>query len=112
MHGRTPLVEVDDVLEKVFVFLPATPLILTPRGRRPVGPGVKLVILVHELVHACGLTDDEHGTADLFHGTPQVDYGHTPADDRVWVTVGKNRIVMPPLRLSGETAGRIRKLWN
>ena len=112
MHGRTPLVEVDGKLEKAFVLVPANPLIHTPRGSRPVGGGVKLVILVHELVHACGLTNAEHGTADLFHGSPQPDYGRTAAEDRVSVTVGKDRILMPPLRLTGQTANRIRALWG
>jgi hypothetical protein len=112
MHGNSPLVEIDGKLEKVFVLVPANPLINTPRGSRPVGPGVKLVILVHELVHACGLTNAEHGTADLFHGSPQPDYGRTAAEDRLSVTVGKDRILMPPLRLTGQTAGRIRALWT
>jgi hypothetical protein len=112
MHGSTLLLEIGGKVEKAFIFLPARPLVNTPGGQRPVGGGVKLLILVHEFVHACGLTNAEHGTADLFHGSPQVDPGAAPGGDRVRVDAANGRIVMPPLRLAGETTDRIRRLWH
>lgn len=109
LHGYTALVSRDGKIERAFVFLPSTPQVNTPRGPREAGPGVKLVIAVHELVHACGLTNAEHSNDDLFMGFPNVDAGTRPQGDRVRVS---HSVVMPPLVLSTGTANRIRTLWG
>jgi hypothetical protein len=113
MHGLTMQVKYASPLRvaKAFVYLPLNPLGNTPRGQRPAGTGVRLVIAFHELVHACGLSNDDHGSA-AFHGTPSFDYGRTAADDRIVVGSGRKRIVMPPLVLSGETRRLIRDNWS
>lgn len=111
LHGRTRQVQRDDGMEKAYVYLPAQPLINTPNGRRPVGPGVMLVIGVHEFVHACGLTDAEHSTEDLFQGNPTVDSGRSAVQDRVMGRRGKQTVWMPALFLSAETAQRIKDNW-
>ncbi len=110
MHGRTFLFVVGGKVEKAAVFLPSTPLVNTPRGRRPVGAFVMKFIAVHELVHACGLTDADHSKDDLFHGSPHVDHGDTPLLDKVRIDFRGRRIVMPPLILSS-SVGRIRGVW-
>src|SRR5262249_62264785 len=55
MHGRTFLPQRNGTIEKAYVYLPATPLISTPQGSRPVGHAVMKLIAVHEFVHASGL---------------------------------------------------------
>jgi hypothetical protein len=94
---------------KAFTTLPGTPKINTPNGSRDVGDGVKLVILVHEFVHACGLTNAEHSPDDLFLGVPRVQLGNTPADDKIEVSGGK---LLPPLFLSAKTVSAIQSNWT
>lgn len=111
LHGRTRQVQRDGGMEKAYVYLPAQPLINTPKGRRPVGPGVLLVIGVHEFVHACGLTDAEHSAEDLFQGNPTVDSGRSSAQDRVMGQRAGQTVWMPALFLSPVTAKRIKDNW-
>ena len=112
MHGRTLQFSRDDRIEKAFVFLPTAPRINTPRGQRPVGAGVLKVICVHELVHACGLTNTEHTQDDLFQANPQVDPGTTATQDRVRIQTRTRTSTMPPLVLGAETVRRIKELWG
>ena len=93
-------------IAKAFVVVPATPQINAPP--RGVGDGVKLVILVHEFVHACGLSNADHNANDLFSGFPQARAGSTPSDDKVEVNQQRR---LPPLFLTAQTAGVIRGVW-
>ena len=111
MHGRTLLFSRTGEVEKAFIFLPSQPQVNTPRGMRAVGVNVMRVILVHEFVHACGLSNAEHSTDDLFQANPQVDPGTTAAGDRVRIEVRGRMSWMPPLVLSGLTVANIRRLW-
>ena len=112
MHGRTFLFSRDGKIEKAFIFLPSQPQINTPWGVRGVGTNIMKLIAVHELVHACGLTNAEHSKDDLFQANPTVDPGTTPAKDRVLIRMGNRDIWMPPLILSGSTVRHIQQLWN
>jgi hypothetical protein len=94
---------------KAFITVPGTPKINTPTSNRDVGDGVKLVIMVHEFVHACGLTNADHSPDDLFFGFPQARVGKTPADDKIEVSGGK---LLPPLFLSGKTVSVIQNNWT
>ena len=94
-------------IAKAFIVLPADPQI-NANPPRAVGDGVKLVILVHELVHACGLSNSDHNPDDLFGGVPQARAGNTPPEDKIEFN---NNRRMPPLLLSDETARRIRAIW-
>lgn len=111
MHGRIFLIERGGRIERAFIFLPRRPQVNTPRGIRGVGQNVMKVIAVHELVHACGLTDAEHSADDLFQGNPQVDPGTNAVRDRVRIQSAGSMSRMPPLVLSGSTARRISALW-
>ncbi len=112
MHGSTFLFSRGGAIEKAFIFLPSNPQVNTPRGVRAVGVNVMKLIAAHELVHACGLSNAEHSTDDLFQGSPQVDPGTTPAGDRVRIEARGRMSWMPPLVLSGPTVGHIQRLWS
>jgi hypothetical protein len=98
-------------IAKAFIVVPATPQINAPqpRGVSAVGDGVKLVIAVHELFHACGLSNSDHNQDDLFAGFPQTRAGSKAADDKLEVN---NNKVLPPLFLSAKTVARIQTLWT
>lgn len=112
MHGRTFLFSRAGNIEKAFVFLPGHPQVNTPRGMRSVGANIMKVIAVHELVHACGLSNHDHSTDDLFQSNPNVDPGSTPTTDRVRIQLRNRVVFMPPLILSGSTIQKIRAVWR
>jgi len=93
-----------------FICVPLTPQVLAPGAKlREAGDPIKLVILVHEFIHACGL--DDHTSMrdpDLFiaalSDVPDAD----PAKDKEDVGSGKK---VPPLFFANETVTRIQKLW-
>jgi hypothetical protein len=95
-------------IAKAFIVVPATPEI-GDLGRRVAGDGVKLLIAVHELFHACGLSSNDHNPDDLFNGFPQAIKGGTPAEDRIEVNHHKR---LPPLFLSSITIGAVQALWK
>ena len=98
------------------ITVPADPKINTPSGLRGVGSGVLIVMLVHEMVHACGLSDEEHSTSgDLFMASPIVLIGDRQADDRVdsgRTDASRNRVGMPPLLLNDDTVRKIQQSWR
>ena len=109
---------------KCLVFVPARPTVQPPvvkgSGRlRLVGDGVRLFVMVHELVHATGgLNNSEHSPediADVFLGPPQasptVDADTDPKKDKVRVGAFPNFSRFPPLTLSARTAGLIQSSW-
>lgn len=111
LQGLTLNFVINGRIEKSFIYLPGQPQVHTPQGSRNVGVNVMKVIAVHELVHACGLSNSDHSVDDLFHGFPNVDYGNPPERDSVRITVRGRYTQMPPLILSTTTVGRIRQLW-
>lgn len=111
---------------KAFIYVPAAPM----TDGRPIGDPVKLVMAVHEMVHACGLvSNDEHSVDDLFCW-PMPLFGTRPSEDRVGAAgpaytirgtggpgqpparTGHQTIPMPPLFLKSGTIGKIRQLWS
>ena len=108
IEGYTVQPRVSGKLDNVFVFLPATPTIKPFKGApRPVGEAVNMLILLHELVHACGLQNTDHATDDMFQGYPDVDVGATPSSDTIRIPGGK----MPPFVLGGATVKKLKSLW-
>jgi hypothetical protein len=114
-------------LMKAFVYVPAAPLGDSNGKSRPVGDPVKLVIAVHEMIHACGLVENnEHSVDDVF-SWPQLRMGSQASDDRLatlggTITIpgppgkpprtGHSTVNMPPLFLKPETATKVRSLWT
>jgi hypothetical protein len=107
---------------RAYIYVPSTPLINSgPAGQqkqREVGDGVKLFIAVHELIHACGLSNGEHsGSDDVFVGQPQPSPGATPQGDKLTLRLQPPLKLPldppdPPLLLSARTAGLIRSVWT
>jgi hypothetical protein len=97
-------------LGQSFVCVPTTPHVFAPGGKlREAGDPIKLVIAVHELIHACGL--DEHTSLsdpDLFVAVLSDVPDNDPAKDQEDVGSGKK---VPPLFLSKQTVARIQLLW-
>jgi len=91
-----------------FIVVPATPQI-NANPPRAVGDGVMLFIAVHELIHACGLSNGDHNPDDLFSGFPQARAGNKRQDDKLEVNQQKR---LPPLFLTTKTAGVIQALWK
>lgn len=95
-------------IAKAFIFVPATPQGGSGKNKREVGPGVKLVMAVHEMIHACGLTNADHGTDDVFFGSPQLRMGSKAADDKIEAS---STAIMPPTVMSAATAKLIQSVW-
>jgi hypothetical protein len=114
LHGATRLFGSEDGTEKAAVFLPSDPKSGPMyRGGRAVYEKATLdmmkVIAVHELIHACGLENQDHATDDGVFYFPL-------APD------GKGKIIvpgkdlddkpMPPLRLGASTTAKLGSLWG
>jgi hypothetical protein len=113
LSGRTFLAPAGGApIEKGFIFLPQQPMVFTPRGLRPTGAGVMMVIAVHELIHGCGLFDEDHTPIDVFNGFPDYVCGPTPAEDKIHFLAGGRDQFLPPILFSGETARKVRQLWG
>jgi hypothetical protein len=80
---------------------------------------VKLFIAVHELIHACGLSNADHSTSDpdLFVGQPQPNPGATPQADKLNLRLQPPLNLpfdppTPPLFITARTAGLIKSVWS
>jgi hypothetical protein len=113
LHGSTVLVEIANSnkssgIEKAFVFVPQTPRKAT-KGRE-VGAKVREFILVHEFVHAAGLSNADHTSEDVLCSPAELHEGRIPADDRLhpWGVPDGN---MPPYVLSNKTVKKLQSVW-
>jgi hypothetical protein len=93
---------------KAFIFVPATPQGGSGKAQREVGPGVKLVMLVHEMIHACGLNNKDHSSDDVFFGFPQLRMASKAADDKIEAS---STAIMPPIVMLAKTAKLIQSVW-
>jgi hypothetical protein len=110
-------------MAKAVIYVPANPMGPDGGKLRAVGDPIKLVIAVHELIHACGLIDDkEHSVDDVFCW-PQLRMGEKASEDRVGTLgeeytfgnpprIGHRTVEMPPVFLENETIQKIQKLWR
>jgi hypothetical protein len=122
LHGSAPsqTKRINGVtyLDVVTVRVPATPRIKPndPKSRE-VGPGVRLCLLVHELIHAVGLSNDEHSPDDVFAAKsvviPKGDYlpsRKQAAEDLVQPPDGS--APLPPIRLGARTVANLKRAWT
>lgn len=112
LHGLTiPFADRKGFLEKAYIFVPATPRV-DPKSKksREVGQAVRSFILVHEFIHAAGLSNDEHTNEDCMCYPGELVTGNAAADDRVqpWGGLGKS---MPPCTMIGKTVANLKKAW-
>jgi hypothetical protein len=113
LHGLTVPVSDEDtgLRDRAFVFLPSTPRI-DPQNKksREVGPDVRRFILVHEFIHAAGLSNDEHTLEDVFCYPGELVEGNSAASDKLqpWGGLGKP---MPPYTLIAKTITNLKKAW-
>jgi hypothetical protein len=117
LHAQSFLdVGPDGTLSKVTIKVPATPRISQrdPKAREA-GAGVRLYILVHELIHTLGLTNAAHSTDDVFTKQPSllqkglVMGGKMVAEDQV--RSYDLAAVMPPIVLGASTLAHLRRAW-
>jgi hypothetical protein len=122
LHGSAPsqTKKINGVhyLDLVTVRVPATPRIdpNNPRSRE-VGPGARLFILVHELIHAIGLSNDEHSADDVFAAKSiliqkgaYLKSRTQAAEDLVQPPDGS--APMPPIRIGAKTVTNLKKAWS
>ena len=116
LHGKTRAMAVqygkkEPLIEKAFVFVPATPRVDSQnRKSREVGSEVRNFLLVHEFIHAAGLSNDEHTNDDVFCYPAEILAAKQPVDDRLqpWGGLGKPA---PPYILIGKTVSNLKKAW-
>ena len=121
IHGHAPSqtkrINGVEYLDSVTIRVPATPRIepKNPKSRE-VGSGVRLFILVHELIHAVGLSNDEHSSDDVFAAKsvviPKGAYLKSKAqaaEDLVQPPDGSGS--MPPIRIGAQTITNLKKAW-
>ena len=100
-------------IEKAFIFLPSNPMIgQRSRARRATGLGVKKVIVFHELIHSCGLDNNDHTPTDVFNGYLDALVGGAAAQDRLQFLAGGQYRTMPPIIFSAATADKISRFWR
>jgi hypothetical protein len=80
--------------------------------QRDAGDGVRLVIIAHEFVHACGLENHSNNEGqDVFYSPLEPNSGDKPQGDYMKVPI-KGGIRLPPVVLSAQTARRLRDVWQ
>jgi hypothetical protein len=122
LHGSAPseTKRINGVLylDVVTVRVPATPRVNPddPKSRE-VGPGVRLCLLVHELIHAVGLDNGEHSPDDVFAAKsvviPKGQYLQSrkqATEDMVQPPDGS--APMPPIRIGARTVANLKKAWT
>ena len=67
------------------------------------------VIAVHELIHTCGLEDQDHATDGGLFYFPLAPDGK---GEMIVPRKGKEDRPMPPLRLSASTVAKVGSLWG
>jgi hypothetical protein len=135
LHGYTAQVSISfggpGRMRRAFIFVPATPMVTAqmrvgpgPDGFRDVqraaGTGVRRFIVVHEFIHACGLSDAEHNSpgpdADTFTINPTVSAGdfQKPDDDKILLRVNapNPNVTAPPNFIKQKVADLIRNNWS
>jgi hypothetical protein len=114
IHGNADLTTTKmgskEYLDRIIIKVPATPRIAPNDAKsREVGVGVRIYILVHEMIHAIGLTNDEHSKDDVFSKAAVLKPGKTAGDDQVQPMDGSEP--MPAIRLGANTIANLKMAW-
>jgi hypothetical protein len=114
LHGRTRLLGTERGTDKAAVFLPSDPKSgpMFIRGKEVYEKAtleMLKVIAVHELIHACGLEDQDHATDDGLFYFPLAPDGK---GKMIVPGAGNENNPMPPLRLAASTTAKVASLWG
>jgi len=97
MHGQAAIhVDGKGVIDFVTIFLPGKV--------RKITKDQKEMIIVHEIIHACGM--DEHDTEGIMY-----DVFLASGTGVIEMVSPKGTPAMPPIRVGGTTASIMRSLW-
>jgi hypothetical protein len=117
LHGQTFLDRRGTSnLQQASIKVPATPRVskVDPKAREA-GAGVRLYIVMHEMIHALGLSNSAHSRDDVFTQSPTlilpgVSLPGTGVvrEDKVQAYDGT---VMPPIVLGAATLANLKKAW-
>jgi hypothetical protein len=117
LHGQTLLDrQGTDNVQKATIMVPATPRVSKrdPKAREA-GAGVRLYIVVHELVHTLGLSNAAHSRDDVFTREPTLlvpgivlPGGRGVTEDKIQAFDGT---VIPPIVLGAATLANLKKAW-
>jgi hypothetical protein len=113
LHGlAVPVAEQGTgLIDRMYVFVPATPRIDSTNNKsREVGLDARRFILVHEFIHAAGLSNDEHTLEDVFCYPGEFVQGRSAGSDKIqpWGGLGKP---MPPCTIIAKTVANLQKAW-
>ncbi|MGA0594853.1 hypothetical protein [Enterovirga sp. CN4-39] len=119
LHGSTQTLKRSfggpHLIRRAFITVPDKPQMSATGGQRDAGPNILNFIAFHELIHATGLSNDEHSAtgpnADGFTIFPTADAGKTAKDDRMILNSNPPRIFAPPLTISPRVVGLINGNW-
>jgi hypothetical protein len=111
LHGSTVPVTDQGLVDRMFVFVPLSPRVdPTNKKSREVGREARRFLMVHEFIHAAGLTNDEHTLEDVFCYPGEIVAGSNAAADRIqpWGGLGKPA---PPYTIVAKTITNLQKSW-
>ncbi|MBM0206902.1 hypothetical protein JNW90_30785 [Micromonospora sp. STR1s_5] len=119
LHGSTQTVKRSfggpHLIRRAFITVPDKPQMSAPGGSRDAGANILNFIAFHELIHATGLSNDEHSqtgpNADAFTIFPTADAGKTSKTDRMILNSNPPRIFAPPLTIGPRVTGLINGNW-
>jgi hypothetical protein len=93
-----------DVIMEAEILLPDDPRV--GEQRDPASVEQLEVIAVHELIHAAGLSNSDHGGDGIFNSPL------TPRDGKFYIPQkGRNQALMPPIRVGMSIISKVKKIW-
>jgi hypothetical protein len=124
VHGKTSLssLESDGTIVKADILVHPNPQVRVFRKKagskeyeevaRDAGEGVRVVIIAHEFIHACGLEKHSNNESpDVFYSPLVPNSGNDPQGDYMKVPI-PNGVRLPPVVLSAQTARRLHEVWS
>jgi hypothetical protein len=117
LHGQS-LLDTGDTpfLQRVTIQVPATPKVSKHyKDAREAGPGVRLYMIAHELIHTLGLTNAAHSRDDVFTRDPGLlTKGMVLEGKGITEDVIRSydlSTLIPPIRLGAATIANLQKAW-
>jgi hypothetical protein len=117
LHGQSFLdTNGTPFLQRVTIQVPATPKVSKQyKDAREAGPGVRLYMIAHELIHTLGLTNAAHSRDDVFTRNPGLlTKGMVLEGKGITEDVIRSydlSAIIPPIRLGAATIANLQKAW-